>query len=82
MSQQNSSGGIGVLGLLGVLFVGLKLMGFIDWSWWYVTLPFWGGFAFILGLTLLAVVVCGTIGALIAVVEYFELLYQKIRGRK
>jgi len=48
MSQtttQTSSGGIGVLGLLGVLFVGLKLGGVIDWSWWYVTMPFWIGFA-------------------------------------
>lgn len=25
---------------LGLLFVGLKLIGIIDWSWWYVTLPF------------------------------------------
>lgn len=32
-----------VLGLLGVLFVGLKLTGYIFWSWWLVTLPFWGG---------------------------------------
>lgn len=31
-----------ILGLLGVLFVGLKLTGFIDWSWWWVTAPFWG----------------------------------------
>ena len=40
-----SSGGIGVLGLLGIVFVVLKLTGFIDWSWWWVTAPFWGGFA-------------------------------------
>lgn len=39
------SGGIGVLGLLGVLFVGLKLTHLIDWSWWWVLAPFWGGFA-------------------------------------
>jgi len=38
---KNDSSGIGVLGLLGVLFVGLKLTGYIDWSWWYVTMPFW-----------------------------------------
>lgn len=31
--------------LLGVVFVTLKLIGYIDWSWWLVTLPFWGGFA-------------------------------------
>tara|TARA_R110000782_G_C14758109_1_gene407855 strand:- start:576 stop:770 length:195 start_codon:yes stop_codon:yes gene_type:complete len=49
MSSDNSSsgGGIGIFGLLGVLFVGLKLGGVIDWSWWYVTLPFWGGLALI-----------------------------------
>jgi len=41
--SKGSSGGIGVLGLLGVLFVGLKLGNVIDWSWRYVTLPFWGG---------------------------------------
>lgn len=47
MSDENNSnsGGIGILGLLGVLFVGLKLTGFIDWSWWWVTSPFWGGVA-------------------------------------
>lgn len=46
MSDNSSgSGGVGVCGLLGVLFVGLKLGGVIDWSWWWVTLPFWGGLA-------------------------------------
>ena len=30
------------VGMLGVLFVGLKLTGHIDWSWWWVTAPFWG----------------------------------------
>ena len=45
---ESSSSGIGVFGLLGVVFVALKLTGYIDWSWWYVTLPFWGGLAFAL----------------------------------
>ncbi len=44
-SSSSSSGGIGVIGLLGVAFVVLKLCGVIDWSWWWVTAPFWGGFA-------------------------------------
>lgn len=34
--------------MLGILFVGLKLTGYIDWSWWWVTAPFWGGFAILL----------------------------------
>jgi hypothetical protein len=51
MSQTSSTtarGGIGVLGLLGVAFVILKLIGKIDWSWWLVTLPFWGGAALVI----------------------------------
>jgi hypothetical protein len=44
MSDAKSSSGIGVFGLLGVAFVVLKLTGFITWSWWWVTAPFWGGF--------------------------------------
>ncbi len=38
-----------ILGLLGLLFVYLKLTGNIGWSWWYVTLPFWGPVAVIFG---------------------------------
>lgn len=59
MSNSNSvqsSGGIGILGLLGVLFVGLKLAGIITWSWWYVTLPFWGGLALVLSIFLIVAV--------------------------
>lgn len=46
--EVNNSGGVGVVGLLGVLFIALKLTGVIDWSWWWVTIPFWGGLALIL----------------------------------
>jgi len=31
---------------LGVLFVGLKLSGNIDWSWLWVMLPFWSPLLF------------------------------------
>ncbi len=41
--KSSSSSGIGALGLLGVAFVVLKLTGYITWSWWWVTVPFWGG---------------------------------------
>lgn len=49
-SNSSSSGGIGVFGLLGIVFVILKLTGHITWSWWYVTMPFWGGFALLIGI--------------------------------
>jgi phosphoglycerol transferase MdoB-like AlkP superfamily enzyme len=52
-TSSSSSNGIGVFGLLGVAFVVLKLTGYIDWSWWWVTAPFWGGFALFLGVLLI-----------------------------
>lgn len=51
-----TSSGIGVMGLLGVVFVTLKLLGITvvaNWSWWWVTAPFWGGFALVITLGLL-----------------------------
>ena len=35
------TGGVGLGGLLLVLFVGLKLTGYISWSWWWVLAPLW-----------------------------------------
>lgn len=42
-NYNNTGGGVGLLGLLGLLFIGLKLTGYIDWSWWLVLLPIYGG---------------------------------------
>ncbi len=56
MSRTTSSNGIGVLGMLGVLFVGLKLTGYIDWSWWLVTLPFWIGIPIIIVMVIILIV--------------------------
>ena len=38
-SSSSSSGGIGFVGLLQILFIGLKLTNFIAWPWWQVLLP-------------------------------------------
>jgi hypothetical protein len=42
-SSSQSSGGVGFAGLLTVLFIALKLTGFIAWSWWWVLSPIWIG---------------------------------------
>ena len=56
MSNGNSSSSeIGVVGLLGVAFVVLKLLKVIDWSWWWATAPFWGGFVIFVGILILVV---------------------------
>jgi len=33
--------GVELSGLLFLLFLALKLTGFITWSWWWVTAPLW-----------------------------------------
>jgi hypothetical protein len=38
-------GGPGFWGWLTILFIGLKLPGFINWSWWLVLAPIWVGLA-------------------------------------
>jgi len=42
MSETSTgNGGIGFVGLLTILFIGLKLGGVIAWSWWWVLSPLW-----------------------------------------
>lgn len=53
MSDNKSSGGIGIGMILFLIFMTLKLTGDIDWSWWWVTSPLWIPIllvAFIIGL--------------------------------
>jgi len=38
------------IGMLGVVFVTLKLIGILEWSWLWVTAPFWMPFALIVGI--------------------------------
>lgn len=40
-SSRGSGGGVGFASLLTILFIGLKLAGFITWSWWWVLSPMW-----------------------------------------
>lgn len=43
--RQTTSGGIGFFGVLGIVFIILKLCGVIDWAWWIVLSPIWGSIA-------------------------------------
>ena len=38
---KSSADGIGFVGLLTILFIALKLLGYIDWSWTWVLAPIW-----------------------------------------
>jgi len=41
MSKNTSSGGMGLLEVLQVIFIVLKLVGTIDWTWGQVLIPLW-----------------------------------------
>lgn len=53
-NTQVNSGGVGFLGLLTILFIGLKLTGHIAWSWWWVLSPMWIPLAIVLVIFLIA----------------------------
>lgn len=63
MSKDNykttTKSGVTVLDLILVVNIVLKLCGVINWSWWLVLWPLWGGLAFILVLFIILVVIFG-----------------------
>lgn len=42
--NSNSSSGLGILGVLQIVFLVLKLTGLITWSWLVVLIPLWISF--------------------------------------
>jgi hypothetical protein len=64
-NKSTSSGGIGFAGMLAILFIGLKLTGYIDWPWLWVLSPLWIGIVLIFGVLL----VFGIIAGIAAVLE-------------
>lgn len=41
MADTKSSGGVSFFGLLAIVFIVLKLIGTIKWSWLWVLAPLW-----------------------------------------
>lgn len=50
MNTNTTSSGVSFCGLLFIAFLVLKLTEVIDWSWWWVTAPLWGGVALIIAI--------------------------------
>ena len=48
---------VSFLTLLGVAFIVLKLCNVITWSWWWVTLPIWGGWALVAAILVIAIII-------------------------
>lgn len=75
MSNNNSSSsGLGIFSVVGIVFIVLKCVGVIDWSWWWVLSPFWIGFLF--GISILLLILSGYF--IFGAMEEYE----KIRRRK
>lgn len=55
-AETHKTGGVGYLGWLSLIFIVLKLTGYINWSWWYVLAPVWVPFAIVFGLLALVLV--------------------------
>lgn len=62
-SSSSSTGGIGFAGLLTILFIGLKLTGFISWSWLWVLSPIWISFLVVISIIALVFLVGIVVGA-------------------
>ena len=73
-SSSSSSGGIGFAGLLTIVFITLKLLGVIDWSWWWVISPIW------ITVVIVISIIVGFF-VFVAVVDYLD-ERAKVRRRK
>ena len=65
-NEKTTSGGIGFGSLLLLTFIILKLVGVIDWSWWWVLSPIWIPVVLLMAVSILLFVVY-------RIVKYFRL---------
>ena len=70
--ENKSSGGVGVMGVLLIVFVVLKLTGNIAWSWWWVLSPIW--------ISVILIVVLAILFALVGRGRSYQI--KKKRGNK
>ena len=57
MQKETSNKGISFMGLLTVLFIGLKLSNIIDWGWGWVLAPIWVGPSILLIMVIIALII-------------------------
>jgi len=56
-----SSSSIGFTSLLTLLFIALKLTGYIQWSWWWVLSPIWISFSLIILIVIILLVISAVV---------------------
>ena len=63
-NESAQSGGIGICGLMFIVFLTLKLIGISDvanWSWWWVTAPLWLPLVIVLGIIGIVVLIAAAL---------------------
>jgi hypothetical protein len=68
-NNSSSSSGITFAGALTILFIGLKLTHFIDWSWLWVLSPLWIGVALVIGIAGFTLLGGGLIVGFLAIIS-------------
>lgn len=60
---KTSGSGIGIAGVLTVVFVILKALGYLSWSWWWVFSPLWisTGIFLVIAILFIVAVITGNI---------------------
>lgn len=64
-SNNSTSGGVGFFGLLTIVFIALKLVGTIDWTWAQVLMPLWVPITLVL-------FVAGIVGVILTIKEFIK----------
>ena len=61
-NTRSNNGGIGFVGLLTIVFITLKLTGYINWSWVWVLAPLWISFIVFLIVLFIGILIIAIIG--------------------
>lgn len=69
--KTTSTSSIGIGTVLFLIFLVLKLIGVITWSWWWVTAPLWIPFALVIGIILGALGIMLIIALITALFKLF-----------
>ncbi len=56
MSDKEKGGGVGILTVIGIVFIILKLCNLITWSWIWVLAPFWAPVVLVIIIIIIAVI--------------------------
>ena len=67
--ETSSTSGIGFCGLLTIVFITLKLLDKIDWSWWWVLSPLW-----------LPIALAAGIGVLFLIIMVINAIFDRVFG--